>query len=291
MQLRYATARAAEGWAQVARSACPPLVYSEQAVLHDLEHGSALARFVVVEDGEVLGTMRVRSSSAGRLSVALAVHADHRGRGVGRLLFGRALRLVEQVDPGAVLTGIVNGDERSRAVARHWGFELEREHSISSVDPRAVPPAGQAPAGLAVVPLGRVGVRPAWECHEAAVPGDPSGLTRSLSLEEYDATQWRNPDHRPDLGRAVVVEGAVVAFSSVDVDEERAWSSMTGTRPEHRGQGLALLAKQHTLNALADAGGTVAWTANDAANATMLAVNARLGYRPAATTWGAVRRP
>lgn len=291
MQLRYATAPSAEGWARVARSACPYLVYSAAAVRHDMQHRSALARFVVVEDGEVLGTMRVRQATAGRLSVAVAVHAEHRGRGVGGVLFDRVRRLAEQVEPDAVLTGIVNGDERSRAVARHWGFELERQHSISSVDPRGVPPAGPAPPGLDVVPLEHVGVRPVWECHEAAVPGDPSGLTRSMSLAEYDATQWRDPDHRPDLGRAVLEERRVVAFSSVDVDVERAWSSMTGTRPEHRGRGLALLAKQHTLNALAGAGVTVAWTGNDAANAPMLAVNTRLGYRRSASTWGAVRRP
>lgn len=289
MQLRYATAAAASGWAEVVRTVCPYLVYSEQAVLHDLEHRSALGRFVVVADGDVLGTMRVRSSSAGRLSVAVAVHAEHRGRGVGRLLFDRVRRLAEQVDPSAALTAIVNGDERSRAVAEHWGFELEREHSISSVDPREVPPAGPAPTGLDVVPLQTVGVRQVWECHEAAVPGDPSGLTRSMSLDEYDTTQWRGPDHRADLGRAIVRDGAVVAFSSVDIDGDRAWSSMTGTRPEHRGRGLATLAKQHTLNDLAAAGVTAAWTGNDAANVPMLAVNRRLGYRRSASTWSAVQ--
>lgn len=291
MQLRYATAAAAGGWAEVVRSACPYLVYSEKAVVHDMEHRPTLGRFVVVEDGEVLGVMGVRRGAAEELSVAVSVRLDHRGRGAGRLLFDRALRLVDQVARHATLTGIVNGDEDSMAVARHWGFVLEREHSLSSVDPRDVAAPGPAPGGLHVVPLTEAGPKAVWECHESAAPSDPSGLTRSIPFEEYDVTQWRNPDHRPDLGRAVLDSGTVLSYTSVLVAGDRAWTSMTGTRPESRGRGLATLAKQHSLNALAAAGVDNAWTGNDAANAPMLAVNERLGYRRSASTWGAVRRP
>jgi hypothetical protein len=64
---------------------------------------------------------------------------------------------------------------------------------------------------------------------------------------------------------------------------------MTGTRAGHRGRGLATLAKAHSLQALAAAGVTRAATGNDEANAAMLAINGRLGYRPIASTWTATR--
>jgi RimJ/RimL family protein N-acetyltransferase len=51
-----------------------------------------------------------------------------------------------------------------------------------------------------------------------------------------------------------------------------------------------MLAKAHTLRALAAAGVTRCSTGNDEENRAMLAVNERLGYRPSASVWSA-RRP
>lgn len=285
MELRYATARAARGWAEVASAASPFLVCSEASVRHEMEHHpGTLARFVVVEDGKVLGITRVRSGTEPR--VMFHVEPEHQGRGVGRLLFERVRRLVA----GAAMAGIVNGDEHSTSVARHWGFDLTREHAVSVLDPHLVRPAGPTPAGLVVVPLEKAGVEAVWECHQSAAGDDPSGLTRQIALDEFATTQWRDPDHRPGLGRAVLHADEVLAYSSVTVAGDRAWSSMTATRPEHRGRGLATLAKRHGLRALAEAGVTHCWTGNDGANAAMLTVNDALGYRRTATTWGA-RRP
>lgn len=287
MQLRFATGGAAEGWARVLTAASPFLVSSEDAVLHDMQHDpSTLARFVVVEDGEVIGLTRVRERPGGILSVMVQVDPAHQGRGVGRLLFERVGRVVGSAE----LTGIANGDARSLAVTGHWGFRPQREHRISGVDPRTVPEPAPPPAGLRVVPLDQAGPEAVWACHQEAAADDPSGLTRQMPLQEFLATQWRTPVHRPDLGRAVVEGGAVLAYSQVDVADDRAWNAMTGCLPDHRGRGLARLAKHRALNALACAGVTVCSTGNDEQNRPMLAVNDRLGYRPTGSTWS-VRRP
>jgi GNAT superfamily N-acetyltransferase len=284
-QIRFATVGAAEGWAEVAAATAPYLVTSEERVLHEMEHTPGLlARYVAVEDRRVIGIAGLRDYGD-EAGLMVMVHPDNRGRGIGGLLLQRLLR----VAPSVPLRTIVNDDERSTAVARHWDFELERQHAVSSVDPRILPPAGPAPSGRHVVPLVEAGVDAVWACRQATVGDEPSGLTRQMPLEEYAATQWRNPTHRPDLGRAVIEGDTVLSYSSVYVAGTRAWSSMTGTRPVCRGQGLAILAKHHTLNALAAAGVTAAWTGNDDANAPMLAVNQRLGYRRSATSWGAVR--
>lgn len=286
VQLRFATAGAAEGWAKVRTAASPFLVSTEDSVLHDMRHNtSTLARFVVVEDGEVLGLARLRATDDGAPSALVQVDPRHQGRGVGRLLFER---LAEVAGP-AELSGLVNGDDRSMAVARHWGFAPEREHRISAVDPRTIPATPPAPAGLRVAPLADAGAEAVWSCHCAVAADDPSGLTRRMTLEEYVATEWHDPLHRADLGRAVLDGDTVVAFSRLDVAGERAWSSMTGCLPHRRGEGLATLAKSHALHALAAAGVTLCSTGNDRANRPMLAVNDRLGYRPSAAVWSARR--
>jgi GNAT superfamily N-acetyltransferase len=286
MQLRFATAGAAEGWARVRVAASPYLLGTEESVRHDMAHDtSTLARYVVVEDGEVLGIGRVRRRDGKGPSVVVQVHPDHRGRGVGRMLLDRLL----PVGAGQSLTGLVNGDRESLAVAAHWGFTPEREHRISSTDPRTAPQPPATPPGLRVATLHQAGADAVWSCLDATAEDDPSGLTRRVPLEEFVATDWEGPLCRPDLGHAVLAGDTVVAYSQVEVAGQRAWSTMTGCLPGHRGKGLATLAKAHTLRALAAAGVTVCSTGNDEENGAMLAVNERLGYRPAASIWSAQR--
>jgi GNAT superfamily N-acetyltransferase len=79
-----------------------------------------------------------------------------------------------------------------------------------------------------------------------------------------------------------VTDGAVVAITMIRVDVEtgRAENDITGTLPEYRGRGLAHLVKLESLRRVAAKGVTKVFTENDETNASMLAVNTRLGYRP-----------
>ncbi|EST39756.1 hypothetical protein N566_00155 [Streptomycetaceae bacterium MP113-05] len=89
----------------------------------------------------------------------------------------------------------------------------------------------------------------------------------------------------------VLVEGEVAAYSVAQVDgRDRYWSGMTGTRRAHRGRGLARLAKTEALRRARDRGYRHAFTGNDADNQPMLAVNERLGYRPAGSEWRYTKR-
>ncbi len=289
MQLRFATGGAAAGWADVQASASPFLVSSEESVLHDMAtHPGTLARYVVVEDGQVLGLTRVRDNGPGEVRAMVQVHADHRARGVGRQLFDQVLRVAD----GRSIAGVVNGDDYSLAVSDHWGFVRDRSHRISAVDPRQVPPPPATPEDLLVVPLADVAPGLVWACLREVAMDDPSGLTQPVPLDQFVDTDWHDPLHRPDLGRAALdADGRVVAYAQITAAHGRAWNAMTGTLPEHRGRGLATLVKAHALAACAAAGITTCGTGNDVENAPMLAVNDRLGYRPSATTWSARRTP
>ena len=155
-----------------------------------MEHDThTLARYVVVEDREVLGIGRVRRRGDTTPDVMVMVHPEHQGRGVGRLLLDRLLQVIGPQD----VDSLVNGDDRSLAVAEAWGFKRVREHRVSSTDPRTVPAPDAPPPTMHVRSLEEVGPRAVWECHDATAQDDPSGLTTSVSFEHFLATDWTGP--------------------------------------------------------------------------------------------------
>lgn len=258
---------------------------SEASVRHDVATETrTLARLVAEVDGRVVGVSRLRDHGE-RSMVMVQVLPSYRRRGVGSALLDAVLPYA--VAAGATSVGsIVNGDEGSQAAATAWGFTHERRHTMSAVDPRTV--VGPDP-GADVVPLSECDPRAVHDCFVACAADDPSGLSQAYSFEEFLRDDWSHPLHAAALGRAVVADGTVLAFAQVSVAGDRAWNDFTGTRPSARGAKLALRVKAASLVALAEAGVTTCGTGNDAANAPMLAVNTRLGYRPTAWTSGATR--
>jgi GNAT superfamily N-acetyltransferase len=77
----------------------------------------------------------------------------------------------------------------------------------------------------------------------------------------------------------------------VDRPSGRAHNNLTGTLRAYRSRGLATVLKSHSLHRAAALGVTIAVTDNDETNAPMLAVNAKLGYRPFARRLVWERRP
>ena len=94
---------------------------------------------------------------------------------------------------------------------------------------------------------------------------------------------------------AAFVDGRLAAITLIRIDRPsgRAQNNLAGTLREFRGRGLATLLKSHSLRRAAELGVTIAITDNEEANAPMLAVNLRLGYRPFARrlTWERVVEP
>jgi GNAT superfamily N-acetyltransferase len=87
-------------------------------------------------------------------------------------------------------------------------------------------------------------------------------------------------------GSAIVLSGdlpVALAFLEVDEPANIAANEMTGTLPEFRRRGLARLAKVATIRWAAEHGIAAIQTGNSHENPGILALNARLGYRPVAT--------
>lgn len=261
----------------VERAAAPYLVVSEESLLDSLASPRRLGHAVARAGDAVVGVARLGSPGPdGEVSLKVVVHPDHRGRGAGATLLAWA---EERVGPQAALTGIA--DERSLPVVEGWGFMPARAHTMAAVDPRTVTPEPRH--ALTLVDLTTAGPEAAWAGYQAAAGDDPSGLSLPMPYDEFLVDEWHAAQHRPDLGRAVLVDGQVAALAMVVAAGDRAWNAFTGTHPRHRGGGLALAVKRASLVAQAAAGITTCGTGNDDANAAMLAVNRRLGYHRVAT--------
>ena len=120
-------------------------------------------------------------------------------------------------------------------------------------------------------------------------PGDV--VVAPVPFDNWLLLNWARPDFDAGLTAVALVDGAVAAYSVAQVDgSDRYWSGMTGVRRAFRGRGLARLVKAESLRRARAAGYRRAFTGNDADNGPMLAVNARLGYRPVGTQWCHAKR-
>ena len=74
-------------------------------------------------------------------------------------------------------------------------------------------------------------------------------------------------------------EPAALGFLTVDLERRVAYNILTATFPAYRRRGLALLVKLASIRWAAENGIERVLTENDAENASVLALNKRLGYR------------
>ncbi|MFC0503700.1 GNAT family N-acetyltransferase [Micromonospora costi] len=248
--------------------------------------------FVAEVDARVVGwvsayrNIRTSEPDFGEVSL-LHTHPEHRGRGIGTALLEAALDHLRPLGVRRVRTWAL---EESLPFARRHNFTPSREMRYSALDLDPVPSMPAAPAGVRWRPLTDLDPERLYRAEVAAAsdePGDVPSDAVTYEIWRYDV--WENLGLDKDASTAAEVDGEVVAFSLVKRDGDRMWSDYTATVPRYRGRGLARLTKQAALHRAAAGGVRTAYTSNDEANAPMLAVNARLGYRPVATQWSCLR--
>lgn len=267
-------------------------------------HALGVYRVAVDADDRVVGTTRAllgtETAEPGQGFLSVVVDPAVRRRGIGaRLLAGSVEHLLSV---GAVVLHSRTGDaEQSVAFGRRHGFEVTRLELFQRCDLAVpLPDAPAPPDGVRLVPLDGLDPRAVWAADAEAtldIPGDV--VADAMAFEGWTGSVWGNPELDRTLSTAAVDDsGTVLSLTLVEADptalasgRAAVWSGMTGTVRAARGRGLATAVKTTALRAAARAGYTEAWTGNDESNAAMRAVNARLGYRPAVTGAGLVRRP
>ncbi|MFC0030906.1 GNAT family N-acetyltransferase [Micromonospora chaiyaphumensis] len=250
------------------------------------------AAWVAEADGRVVGWVsayRNRHTSAANVGEVstLHVHPAYRLRGIGTALLDAALGHLRRIGAKRLLT---SSQPESLPFARRHGFTPSRELRYSALDLRPAPPMPEPPPGVRLLRATGVDPRRIHRVDAEASMDEPGDVpTDALGYDIWHHEVWENVGLDRDASTVVEVDGALVAVSLVKRDGDRMWSDFTGTIPAHRGRGLAGLAKRAALHRAAAGGVRTAYTSNDEANAPMLAINARLGYRPVASQWSCLR--
>jgi GNAT superfamily N-acetyltransferase len=211
----------------------------------------------------------------------ISVDPAHRGRKIGS-------RLIEAADAHLSRLGVTStrgeslDEPAARALAERHGFAETGSSSTSAVDPRTVRPL-PLPPDVTVVPFRELDdPEPVWTLDLEVSQDIPNEEFDAVSLEEWSNTFWRSPVIDDDASLAAFVDGQLVALTMIRIDREsgRAQNNLAGTRRAFRGRGIATALKSRSLVRAAELGATIVLTDNEELNTSMLAVNAKLGYRP-----------
>ncbi|MEU4336877.1 GNAT family N-acetyltransferase [Micromonospora lupini] len=250
--------------------------------------GRGWAAFVAEVDAQVVGwvtAQRNASTSTANFGdiILLHVHPEHRRRGIGTALLTTA---TDHLAPMGIhrLRGFAQPE--ALPFARRHGYEPSRELRFSALDLDPAPALPAPPPGVRLLPIADLDPQLLYAADVASAADEPGDVpVDSISYESWQYDVWNNLGLDKSASIAAEVDGEVAAFSLVKRDGDRMWSDYTGTVPAYRGRGLARLTKTAALHQAAANGVRIAYTSNDEANAPMLAINARLGYRPVASHW------
>jgi GNAT superfamily N-acetyltransferase len=245
-------------------------------------------QWVAEEDGEIAGSAwadfewAVPTRGKGRFWIAVA--PESRRRGIGSALYERVEEYLRARGAWR-MRSVVDGDAAGERFLAARGFERRSVDRVSQLDLEGASlPAPPVPAGFRLEPLGRVRDRfrdlyAICAAGEIDMPGDEPET--AMSLQDWKLDDYGVPDLSDD-GSFVALTGqraVSLAFLAVDPRRKLAYNQMTATLPAFKRRGLALAVKLAAARWAQANGFERILTENDEANAGMLAINGRLGYR------------
>ncbi|HEX5449099.1 MAG TPA: GNAT family N-acetyltransferase [Gaiellaceae bacterium] len=240
-----------------------------------------LGAWVAELDGEVVGESWAFKTwwMTGPVSMNVAVLKRHQGHGIGAALYERAIAHADSLAPTRIMSGFFETPQ-AVAFAHARGFAEERAERIAVVDPRTIrdEPAAE------VRPCSQVDPMVLWQIDETVTPDVPGQANPShMPFDEWREFVLERPLYQPEGSFVAYADGepAAISMLAADLETGRAVTIFTGTLREFRGRGLGLAAKLASLRWAAANGVTYVSTINDETNAPMLAINDRLGYKPA----------
>jgi len=255
----------------ILRSVLNPKAVRSRRVLVAREFGGGLAGVGIAQAAGDL--------PAGALSVMVSTRADHGGRGLGSRLYTAVLADLED-EVIQLVTCVLDGDQTSLDVARHWGFtRLHRSITISCALVDAKPP--EPPSGHVTFEVCDDLVFDDDEAVEAMLrasqtnPEAEQGLVLTLSGLREAPTRGQRP-----VAVLTRVERCPAAISFAVADGDQMHVMYTGVGPGVRGRALGRATKEFLHAHARDLGIRMALTDNEESNAGIRHVNDRLGYTP-----------
>jgi GNAT superfamily N-acetyltransferase len=216
---------------------------------------------------------------AQRCALRIIVARDAEGAGVGSALRASLLPRV----PSTMTTlgsGVFDDDERSLAVARHWGFEIEKhgiESSLALGDAASLPQSPLPPGvTLHEVPDLQFADADAVERMLRASQTNPeAAIGFVMTLESFGSMLAAGEEPVCVLAR-VGDTPAGITFGGVQAGVLSI--AYSGVDPAFRGRGIMRVVKERAHLVAARLGATVSNTTNEEHNVGIRRVNADLGY-------------
>ncbi|WP_156721681.1 GNAT family N-acetyltransferase [Streptomyces apocyni] len=293
--LRTGDSHDAEAFARVRRAALPFMLATADSVAFDLAQAHPEAHFqmlVAEADGEIIGTAQTGlaydSPEPGQAFANVYVDPERQGRGAGSLILRTAEERLAALGATTVYSWVLDAPAH-RAFAEKRGYRSSRSAHFLRLDlvNGPLPPLPEVPAGVEL----RTGEdfaddpRPLFDLDAETMADEPSDIgVEFVDYAHWLTHTWRHPLFDRALTTVAVWDGRPVAFTLARGDGGARYGSvMTGTARDHRGLGLAKLAKAASLHRARAAGRTEAFTGNDTGNGPMLAINRWFSYEVGAT--------
>ncbi|MFC3994533.1 GNAT family N-acetyltransferase [Nocardiopsis sediminis] len=242
-------------------------------------------RMVAEAGGRVVGfgaaKLTLTSAVPGQGLGALMVDPAHRRAGTGTALLAAMEDHLRSV--GGRTLRVAGPLPDAEAFAAAGGYTARSTAHFQQLDLAVLPAAPPRPEGVELRPVAHYAddPRPVHAAESEAAQGLPGDLPSApMPYSAWSATIWSDPRIDRELSALVLVHGepaGIVAWQSDG--RTRLKSAFTGIAPRFRGRRLATYAKTALLHRAHERGFRTACTDNDAGNAPMLAINARLGYR------------
>ena len=250
------------------------------------------AHLVAAVDSRIVGSGYLRAiPEMEPLVLNLEVDPEYQRRGIGTMLLARVLRVTR--NERRVMMAVSESSASGIAFAEHRGFvehsrRYESELNLGTFDPAEF--SGQRQA------LAEAGIRFATFADEdspqfrRAMHRLVNRLTRDvptpepIPLSNYEEWErdWINVPFASPGTFAVALSGSrPIAMSYLVLEADGSgYNWMTGVARTHRHKGLGPAIKVEALRLAKDRGVPFVRTNNDLANAPMLAINKKLGFRP-----------
>ena len=270
----------------------------ESDALHPKDGVSYRAKAIDVE-GAALGFVTVRRwpyNPEGQFWIMLVVDPLHTGKGVGNslLLFAEDFALRHGATHAISYMG---GSDAGRAFAATNGYAVVYENYRNELDLAdfSLEPFQEKidechGRGIELMSYSDWGDSPEhrrsiWEvCMDGEADCPDTDLGFAAPFDEFEREHFASgKDQRNRF--VAVLDGRAVATTSLEPKDCGKWvTDFTCTARSARGQGLSTLLKAISIADAKARGASRIVTVNDKTNVPMLATNARLGFRPEATT-------
>ena len=232
--------------------------------------------------GYVFGCKNFFTKGSTSVFGRVVVAAPHRRRGLGTTLHALLAEHASALAAGSILSHFVESPE-GVAFATRLGYREARAEQESVLDPRTI--TQLPPPELELRTIADADPRDVYDVDLTATRDVP--LVEpfdDIPYDEWEDHVLRHPHFTAEGSFLAYVDGepAAVSMLVVDLESGRAANMFTGTLPKFRGRGLALAVKLASIAWAKEHGVTSMATTNDERNAPMLAINAKLGYVPAA---------